>query len=330
MLQKFFDYLLKNQVILALVIVSGVWFVYQIKDILALFFLSYIFMASLLPFVAYFTRHKFPRIFAVLIPYLSVLLLLFLLIFPLIPFFIQQIQALIKGFPTYLNQSANMFGVSLDAKQLEVYLSSQLNNISQNAFLVTKKVFGGFFSLITIIIVSFYLLFYHNSFNEKIAMLFKKDSQAHVLATLQRIDDKLGAWLRGQLLLSFTIGFFTWVALSLIGIPYALPLALIAGIMEVLPTVGPILSSIPAIIVALTISPSLAITVAVIYFLIQFTENHFLVPKIMQHAVGLNPVAVILAIMVGANLMGIEGALLSIPFVSFLIVLFKSATSRNN
>ena len=146
---------------------------------------------------------------------------------------------------------------------------------------------------------------------------------------MQRVDDKLGNWLRGQIVLSICIGVMSWIGLMLIGMPFALPLALIAGFLEIVPTLGPILSAIPAVIVALTISPTLAVGVLVLYILIQLTENHIIVPKIMQHAVGLNPVVIILGIMIGANLMGLVGALLSIPFISFVILLFRSINQES-
>jgi predicted PurR-regulated permease PerM len=110
---------------------------------------------------------------------------------------------------------------------------------------------------------------------------------------------------------------------------YALPLALLAGFLEIIPTIGPILSAVPAVIVALTVSPTMALVVIGIYLVIQLAENNLVVPKIMQHAVGLNPVVIIIAILVGAELLGITGALLSLPFVSFVTVIFNSLESAD-
>ncbi len=123
------------------------------------------------------------------------------------------------------------------------------------------------------------------------------------------------------------IGTLTWIGLSILQLPYVLPLALLAGILEIIPTLGPILSAIPAAAVAFTISPTLGFAVIIFYILLQMLENQVLVPKIMEKAVGLNPVIVILGVMIGGNLMGISGALLAIPFMSFLIVLFNSLNS---
>jgi predicted PurR-regulated permease PerM len=189
-------------------------------------------------------------------------------------------------------------------------------------------VFGGVFSVFTILIVAFYFLLYNEKLKHTIAGFFKKKDREDVYDVLGQVDDKLGRWFRGQLALGVVIGSMTFAALSILGLPFALPLAVLAGILEAIPTLGPVISGVPAVIVALTISPTLALLVVITYIVIQMLENNLIVPKIMQHAVGLNPVLVILGVMVGANLMGVLGALLSIPFISFLIVLYTSLEKK--
>lgn len=330
MLHDFIKYLLKNQVLLALFLIVFGWFIFQIRDIIVSIFLSYIIMAAVLPAVDYLRGKKFPKVLAVLIPYLAILTAIFLLIIPLVPFFIAQIQSLVIQFPKLLDLSAASFGVVIDPKQLQSYFNSQVGTLGQNAFGVTTKVFGGVFSLITIFVVSFYLLMYHDVFKKYLAKLFHDGSREEVQRILDRINNKLGAWFRGEIILMSFIGLLSWVGLTILGLPYALPLALLAGLLEVIPTIGPIISAIPAIIVALTISPTMALAVAILYLFIQTLENQLLVPKVMEKAVGLNPVIVILSVIIGANLMGIAGALLAIPFVSFVIVLFKSIEKRQD
>lgn len=291
-------------------------------------FLSYIIMAALLPAVDYLRKKGVPKILAVLIPYLSFLTTIVLLVVPLVPFVIDQISSLIIRFPKFIEQSGATFGFSTDPKQLDSYFASEFNNLSHNAVNVTSKVFGGLFSVITILVVSFYLLMYDDNFKKFLAKLFHHSSRDYILHTVGKVNNKLGAWLRGQAVLSLFVGTLSWIGLTILGLPFALPLALLAGILEVVPTLGPILSAVPAVIIALTISPTMALTVIVLYLLIQTVENQLLVPKIMEKAVGLNPVIVILSVMIGANLMGIAGALLAIPFISFVIVIFKSLEGK--
>lgn len=334
MLHRFLKYLFRNQVIFAIFLIAFGWFLIQIRDIILSLFLSYIIMAAILPFVQNLRKRGFPNLLAVLIPYVGIFVFLFALVLSLVPFILLQIQRLAFSFPQYLQQTADLVGFHINSAQMQQYLTTQVDTLSKSTLDFSTKVFGGIFSLITIFIVSFYLLLYHDRFNKFVASLFQPHWQAYILTTLNRVNDKLGAWLRGQLVLSFFIGFMTYIALTILGFffgfPYAIPLAILAGLLEVVPTLGPTLSAIPAVIVALTISPTLALTVVAIYILIQTLEGHLVVPKVMQKSVGLNPVVVILSILIGANLMGIAGALLAIPFVSCVIVLINSIEERSN
>jgi predicted PurR-regulated permease PerM len=326
---RFLQYLLKNQVILALFILALGWLTVQLRDIIASIFISYIMAAALLPLTAYLKKKHFPKLVAVLIVYLGIFFIGALLVFPLVPFFLSQVNSLIIGLPLYLHKTAEMLGLNFNAIQVQDYVTRELSNIGENALFVTKQVFGGLFSILTIFIVSFYLLLNHDTFRRWVARFFHENDREKAYKIFETVDDKLGAWLRGQIILCTVIGVFTFMALTVIGLPNALPLALIAGVLEAFPTIGPILSAVPAVIVAFTISPTMALTVVVVYIVIQLLENNLIVPKIMQHAVGMNPIIVIIALSTGASLMGVVGALLSIPFLSFLISLTSSIRETN-
>ncbi len=330
MVQRFYHYLLNNQVIFALFLIVAGWLLFQTRGILASIFIAYIINTALLPLVHILKKRGFPHFLSAVIPFVSMILFLLLIIMPLFPFLIDQVKSLGTGLPEYLGESASVLGLDVNVDKIQETFANEFSTIGRNAFSVTSRVFGGVFSLLTVLVVSFYLVLYHDRFKNNIAHLFHRNEREHVKDTLDSIDETLGAWLRGQVVLSLAIGIITWIALSILGLPFAVPLAIIAGLLEIVPTLGPILASIPAIIVALTISPTLALIVAGIYVVIQLLENNILVPKIMQRAVGLNPVIVITAVMIGANLMGVVGALLSIPFVSFLIVLFNSINAEEN
>ncbi len=328
MIHRIFRYLLKNQVLFALFIVIAGWVLLQIRDILLSVFLSYIIVSAILPSVKFLRRKGVPKLLAVVIPYFTMLVAIFLLILPLIPFIISQLQSLIHRFPLYFKQASITLGLSFDSIQIQSYLTNELNNISRNAFTLTTQVFGGLFSIMMILIVSFYLLLYYDEFKKFLANLFPHDNRIYVLSTIDKVNQKLGAWLRGQVILCLFIGLLSWISLTALGIPNALPLALLSGILEIVPTLGPILSAIPAVIVALTISPTLGITVIIVYILLQLIENNFLVPKVMERAVGLNPIVVILGVLIGANLIGISGALLAIPLITFILVIIKSLEQK--
>lgn len=138
-----------------------------------------------------------------------------------------------------------------------------------------------------------------------------------------RMQMKIGKWLRGQLFLSLIIFLLSWLGLSVLGVKYALVLAVFAGVTELIPYFGPFIGGVPAVLIAFTQSPTLAILVIVLYVVIQLIENHVLVPKVMQKAVGLNPVVTIIVILIGAKLAGILGIILAVPVTTALGVAAK-------
>lgn len=281
-------------------------------------------MAAISPYVDFFHKNRVPKPIAVIVPYLTAISLVFLIIISLLPFFISQIGLLFSRLPSYLNQDIRILGIGIDSLGLHTLAASELENIGRNAFVLTSKLFGGVVSAVSILAISFYLLLYRDTVRKSFISLFPKDSQQKVGQTTDEAEDKLGSWLRGQIILSGSIGVLTWVVLTTLGVDFALSLAVIAGLLEIIPTIGPIISAIPAIIVALSSSFLLALMVAVSYFFIQLFENNVLVPRIMGRAVGLNPIVIIIGIIIGGKLLGVTGALLAIPFISLLVVVYKN------
>lgn len=327
MRKQILTYLLNNYVIAGILFVFFAWFLFEIRGIIISFFIAFIIMASLSSPVEMLKKRKVPNAVSVLLTYLTVLILLVLLVFPLVPFLNDQMQMLFKSLPNYFYQVGDALGLTITSSQVNQLITSEVNNIGKNAYTLTSKVLGGFFSVITILVVSFYWLLDRKNINAFLVNLMPQKSKSHATALLSNVEYKLGAWVRGQLVLCIFVGFLTWILLTIIGVPFALPLALIAGFLEVVPTLGPILAGVPAVMVAFTISPTMAAIVIGMYIGIQVIENHLLVPKIMQKAVGLHPVAVIAAVMIGASLFGVIGALLSIPFVATLVVFTQVAKS---
>lgn len=317
-------YILHNQIIEALLLICIAWFVFAMRDILLALFISYIIMAALSPMVEFLRRYKIPKALAVAISYLTALMIVVVLVVPLIPFFISQIQSLLVDFPVYFNKAANIMGFNLSTNQLQDLVASEFNLLGKNAISVTTKVFGGIISVLTILVVSFYLMLDHQNIKQGIVSWFSPNHRKDALDTLLLVEYKLGAWVRGQIVLCFFIGALTWIVLTLLGVQFALPLAVIAGLLEVIPTIGPIVSAVPAVIVTLAVSPHLTIFVIIAYFLIQLVENNLLVPKIMEKAVGLNPIVIIIGVILGSEMMGILGALLSVPFLSMIVILMHS------
>jgi predicted PurR-regulated permease PerM len=322
-------YIKQNHFLATVLLLFVLFLIFILRDMILLVFISYIIMATLSPAVSFFHKKRVPKTISVLISYLIVLAVLFSLIIPLISFFSQQIQSLFNSFPKYLDQVAKILNLPVSNSQIKSFLGNEASLIGENAYFVTSRVFGGLFSILAVIVISFYSLLDKERIQKGVVSLFPKEWQGKTEKISILIEEKLGAWFRGQMLLCLLIGILTWIVLTLLGISFALPLAVIAGILEIIPTIGPILSSIPAIIVALTISPAMALIVALSYLIVQALENNLLVPKIMQKAVGLNPIIIILAVITGGRLIGFIGALLAIPFTSMLVIILKELRSTN-
>lgn len=322
-------YIISNHFLTALIVIALFWLASQLSGILIIVFISYVIMAALSPFSDFLAGKRVPKILSVVIPYTITIVILVLLIFPLIPFFISQIQLLFSNLPKYIDQVAKILNLQIDADSIRNVFESDLNALGKNALSVTGKIFSGFFSILSVFVISFYLMLERNMLKKQFIALWPKKHQENVLKTTSQIENKIGWWLRGQFVLSLTIGICTWAGLTILGLPFALPLGLLAGILEIVPTIGPIISAIPTIIVALTISPGLAVTVVIFYILLQALENNILVPKIMEKAVGLNPIIIIVGVLIGSKFLGILGALLAVPFIAMSIIVVKSFKPSN-
>lgn len=314
--------------IFAIILLLALWIIIETRSILLSLFAAYIIKAALHPYVDYLRKKRFPQILAVAIPYVITVAFLVLLIFPLFPFFIKQIALLINQLPNYLSSNEGFLGFTLDTSQINRIIASEFGNISRNALSLTGALFSSVFAIFTVFVVGFYLLLYEKSIRRGVINMFPQNKAQQIEWTLHHIDEKLGSWLRGQLILSVFIGVITYVALLILNVDFALSLALLAAILEIVPSIGPTIAAVPAIIIASSTSIPLAIIVLCVYIGIQFLENNVLVPRIMARAVGLNPLVVILSIIIGATLLGVVGALLAVPFLSFCIVIFTSL--KNN
>jgi predicted PurR-regulated permease PerM len=182
----------------------------------------------------------------------------------------------------------------------------------------------------TVLVFTFYLLLEHETIEKNIRNMFSKDPADRIIYTVRSIEYSLGSWLRGELILMFFIGLLSYIGLSFLKVDYALPLAIIAGLMEIVPIIGPIISGIPAVIVALTVSPILALTTVALYFIVHQLENNLIVPFVMKKAVNLPPLITIIALMIGSRLAGIVGAVLSIPILLMVRCIILAITARGS
>lgn len=315
-----------------------VWALYLTRDAILLVYVSALVAIGLSPLTASLERRKLPgaskpmpRWAAILIIYacfIGVLVGVGLLV---IPPLVEQARGLWSAFPEMLHKGQQwlidrgFLNRELSVREAVQQAPGGGTDTVGTIVAAVWGLVGGVFGVITILILAFYLLLESNTIVSSFVRMFPRGERTRVEAASRQVSNKVSAWLGGQLLLGAIIGTTAAIGLFFLGVPYFYVLALIAGVGELIPIVGPILSAIPAVAVAFTVSPTMALGVAIFYFLQQQLENHVLVPKVMSRQVGPSASFVIIALLIGGSLLGIVGAILAIPTAAILQVLFEEA-----
>jgi len=278
-------------------------------------------------------KKKIPRGLGITIIYLLLFAIISATLILIIPPIIQESKLLIENFPTYWQKIIEGFGVIkkfsishgwLDnIKNITSTLETNISSFATNIFSAVSSIFGGVASFIFILVITFYMTLEKNAEQKIVSLIIPNKYKRTILKLIDKLENKIGLWVRGQIVLMLIVGTLAFIALWILGVNYALTLGLFVGITELIPYLGPILGAIPAVFIAFTQSPYKAIAVILIYFLIQELENNILVPKVMEKAVGLNPIISIFALLIGAKIAGILGILLSIPIATSIIVIIK-------
>jgi predicted PurR-regulated permease PerM len=187
---------------------------------------------------------------------------------------------------------------------------------------------GGMFGVVTILILSFYLLLEAQSLFDYATRLVPAHNRERFITVSHRIVQKVSAWLSAQFILAGIMGTFTAMGLGLLGVPYFYVIALIAAVGETIPIVGPIVAGVVAVAIASTASAKLALVVGLGFLVLHQLEANILLPKVMERRVGVSPVAVIVALLIGNELWGLMGAILAIPSAAILSVIFDELTAH--
>lgn len=296
----------------------------QISGILVGIFIAYLIMTAVNPLVTLLEKIKIPRQLSALGILVIILAAIASGVAALIPPIVDQTGAFLNQLPKLMAE----LGIRLD----QSLLSNQLGSIPQNAFKFITGAFSNALAVFTILVMSYYLILERKNVSSRLTQFFG-DEEEKVENILMKIESRIGAWIRGQVILSFIIGVAVYTGLISLSIPYALPLGIIAGLLEIIPNIGPTVSMIPAAIVGFTISPIHGGAVILLYFLVQQFENYLIVPLVMKKAVGLNPLVTLISLMIGLTLYGPLGAILSIPIVlvsEVLIPYFMNLSAKNS
>lgn len=304
-------------VLFTLAIVAGIWALIQIRDILFLLFIAFLLMTAIHPLVLILERMHVPRVVCILIVYIVVFGLFGMSLAGTIPVLVTQSTKLLMELPTFAARVLPSWNIDVST------LTKQVSPIGENVVGVTVGVFSNIITTLTTLVFTFYFLLERPRAEQVLIPLIGESMTKRTIHILRAIERRLGKWVRGELILMGSIGVFSFIGLSVLHVDFALPLAIIAGVLEIVPTIGPIVSAIPAILVAIGVSPFLALTVAALYFIIQQVENNILVPVVMKRTIGFSPLVTILSVMIGGRFAGIIGAVLAVPLLLVLEILVQ-------
>lgn len=307
-------------IIFTVLFLISLWILYFIRDILLLLFVALLIMATLNPLVTRLAKLKIPRALSVLLAYLIVIALVAVAIGLLIPPLVNQTSNFANDVLIYVEDYSSSSSLAGSfANEVVIQMASLPAKIG--ALIVS--VFSNVLAIFTVMVFAFYLLLARDSLDDQFDNIFGKKKAKEYSELIDLLEIRLGGWARGQIALMVLVASTTYIGLVILGIPFALPLAILAGLFEIIPYIGPILAAIPAVIIGLGMSPLMGLATAALYILIQQIENYVFVPKVMQKSAGVNPVITLLALAIGFKIAGIVGVLISIPVVIMIQVLLR-------
>jgi predicted PurR-regulated permease PerM len=316
----------------------GFWLLYRFYQVVFILFVAVVIGTILRPIVLWFQRRGLPQKAGVSLVYLLLLALLtgfVLLLFPLIAEQSTTITAAIPGYyqsvygwtlvnPNLLTESLRaILPDALSILEPEQQTGQEILDSAGQVLGYVVSVANGFFTAVVILLLAAYWTLDGPRIIRSLLLLVSRDQRENISEIIAAMEIKVSAYLAGQGILMLIVGLMALVAYWLIGLPYVLVLAFVAGIMEAVPLIGPLLGAIPAVLVALSLGPDKVIWVIVATVVIQQFENSLLVPRVMRQAVGVNPFVTLLALFAFSSLLGIAGALMAIPLAAMIQILLN-------
>lgn len=323
-------------------IVVGAFFLLQIKGILILFFIAAILALALDPLIDKLQKFKIPRWLGILLTYIVFIGITGAVISSFVPILATEIPNLADGVLSWVSTN---FGIDTSVVQTQIgnlqnYLSGVqndlnresivaglgvLNIVGQNALAVVKSIAGGVFSFVMVLVIAFFMIIDENGIKQFLITLFPRRMRGYITEKSTVVEKKFGAWVRGQMILMLSMGALTFVILKIVGLNYAASLATLVALTELIPYVGPIIALLPALIIAASQGGVfLLIVIIAVYFGIQQFESNVLIPLVMRKAVGLSPVIIMFAMLVGASfpetINPIVGIIISVPVATAISV----------
>jgi len=315
-------------------IIVGLIFVaaYKLQDLILIVLVSVIIATAVGQGAKFLAHYRISRVWSVLILYAVFFLVIFVGVSYLLPPLFNDLTDLAIGLPARLN-AITQIGSSVDPLSsitgglatsfslgdLIVSVQKFILQLSDNMFSTASVIFGGVFSFILILVISFYLSVQEKGIENFLRIVTPLSYEEYLLNLWNRTQHKIGRWFQGQLLLGLLVGLTVFVGLSLMGVKYALTLGIIAAFFEIIPFFGPILSAVPGVLLGFVASPGLGLIVLAFYIIVQQLESHVIYPLVSNKVIGVPPLIVILSILAGAELYGFLGMVVSVPLATVVM-----------
>lgn len=327
-------------IIRTILVLAVAFLMYLLLDLMFIILTSVVIASAVEPATRWLLTYKIPRVWSVLGIYaLSFVVILGFLYFFIPPLFV-DISRLAETLPEkieaislfdQIGPLAEFTGGSSSSLSLENMLRDLqllLADLSAGSFSTATTVFGGAFSFILIMVLSFYLAVQERGIENFLRIIVPIQYEAYVIDLWNRSQYKIGQWMKGQLLLALIVGVLVYLGLTILGVKYALTLAILAAMFELIPIFGPILSAIPAVLLAFIDNTTLGLMTIGLYIIIQQFENHLIYPLVVKSIVGVPAIIVIIALVVGGQLAGFLGIILAVPVATVFMEMARDAEKR--
>jgi predicted PurR-regulated permease PerM len=309
------------------------------SSMLLLLFLAILLGSALEPVVGWIrSRTPLRRGSAILVTYATFFVAVILLVLVVVPAAFTQFNQITAELPPFLDE-VRAWAADLRPRGLGTSITALMDSLEETVrpappdpdevVQVGVTVAEAVVSVATLLALVFFWLVEHARIQRFVLAFLPAGRRGGAREAWNEVENRLGLWVRGQLILMGTIGVATGILYTIIGLPSAMLLALIAAITEAIPLVGPLLGAIPAVLVAATVSPETALLVAAIYLLIQFVEGNVLVPIVMRNTIGISPFLVLLSLLIGGAAGGLVGALLGVPVAAAIVVVLERLQARD-
>jgi len=314
-------------ILTTIVILLLVWLVFVLQGLVLIVLTAVVLSSAMEPGIQWFMRRRLPRVLSVAALYVLVFGTLFGIAYTFFPPLIQETRTFVSSLPQYLDTlSVNNFipagivpgsGAISDSSSISAALS-QLENIftptGEGAFRALSGIFGGVVSFIIIVVLSFYFAVEETGVDDFLRIAVPLEYQSYAINLWKRSHHKIGLWIQGQLVLSCIMGIFAFLWLTILQIPFAIVLAFVAAIAELIPVFGPLIAGTVAVAVAASSEPtSVVLLVAGGFLVLHELESNLIYPLVVKKVVGVPPLLVILALFAGGELAGFLGIILSVP-----------------